>query len=98
MCLFLAEEVDPPLVKPLEMVLMVPRREGLARVMSAPVLAWWVGCGVCHDERHVEDVCGRIGGWRVREEEEWSSLQMKRRKWPARTSSSILSWSLCILL
>jgi len=31
------------------------------------------------------------GGWRDREE--WSSLRMKRQKWPARTNSSILSWS-----
>jgi len=33
-CLFLAEEVEPPLVKPPEMVLMVPRKGGSARVMS----------------------------------------------------------------
>jgi len=33
-CLFLAEEVDPPLEKPPEMVLMVPRWGGSARVMS----------------------------------------------------------------
>jgi len=31
------------------------------------------------------------GGWLDREG--WSSLRMKRRKWPAQTSSSILSWS-----
>jgi len=33
-CLFLAEEVEPPLAKPPEMVLMVPRKEGSAGVMS----------------------------------------------------------------
>jgi len=33
-CLFLAEEVDPPLAKPPEMALMVPRRGGSAGVMS----------------------------------------------------------------
>ena len=33
-CLFLAEEVEPSLAKPSEMVLMVPRKEGSARVMS----------------------------------------------------------------
>jgi len=27
-CFFLAEEVDPPLAKPLEMVLIVPHRDG----------------------------------------------------------------------
>ena len=32
-------------------------------------------------------------GWWDREEEECSSLRMKRRKWPTRTSFSILSWS-----
>jgi len=33
-CLFLAEEVEPPLAKPPEMVLMVPRKGGSAGVMS----------------------------------------------------------------
>jgi len=33
-CLFLADEVEPPLVKPPEMVLIVPRRGGLAGVTS----------------------------------------------------------------
>jgi len=32
--LFLAEEVEPPLAKPPEMVLMVPRKGGSAGVMS----------------------------------------------------------------
>ena len=38
-CLFLAEEVDPPLAKPPEMVLIVSRRGGSARVTS--VRAGW---------------------------------------------------------
>ena len=38
-CFFLAEEVDPPLAKPPEMVLIVPRRRGLAGVTS--VRAGW---------------------------------------------------------
>jgi len=33
-CLFLAEEVEPSLAKPPEMVLMVPRKGGLVGVMS----------------------------------------------------------------
>jgi len=33
-CLFLAEEVEPPLAKPPEMVLMVPRKGGSAGVLS----------------------------------------------------------------
>ena len=45
---FLAEEVDPPLAKPLEMVLIVPRRGGSARVTSVRAgwgswLVGWVG-------------------------------------------------------
>jgi len=42
--------VDPPLAKPPEMVLMVPRRgEGLAKVLSVRAgagswLAGWAGC------------------------------------------------------
>jgi len=64
--------VDPPLAKPLEMVLIVPRRGGSAGVMSVGAgwgswLAGWAGrlswrksCG------------GRLwsdrGGWRDREE------------------------------
>jgi len=32
-CLFLAEEVEPPLANSPEMVLMVPRKGGSARVM-----------------------------------------------------------------
>jgi len=64
--------VDPPLAKPLEMVLIVPRRGGSAGVMSVRAgwgswLAGWAGrlswrksCG------------GRLwsdrGGWRDREE------------------------------
>jgi len=47
-CFFLAEEVDPPLVKPPEMVLIVPRRGGSAGVMSVRAdwgswLAGWAG-------------------------------------------------------
>jgi len=33
-CLFLADEVDPPLAKPPEMVLIVPRRGGSVGVTS----------------------------------------------------------------
>jgi len=43
-CLFLADELDPPLAKPLEMVLIVSRRGGLAGVTS--VRAGW-GVMVC---------------------------------------------------
>jgi len=39
-CFFLSEEVDPPLAKALEMVLIVPRSWGSNRVMSV-----WGGCG-----------------------------------------------------
>jgi len=95
-CFFLADEVEPPLAKPPEMVLMVPRKGGLAGVMLV-----WAGCG-CWSLGWVgwllwlTPLGCRLwscrGGWWVREEV-WSSLRMKRRKWPARTSSSILSWS-----
>ena len=87
--------MDPPLAKPPEMVLMVPRRGGSAGVMSvrASSGSWLVGWAGRLSRR--ESCGGRLwsdrGGWRDREEEEWSSLRMKRRKWPARTSSSILS-------
>jgi len=44
-CFFLPEEVDPPLAKPLEMVLIVPRRGALAGVTSvrADWGSWLVG-------------------------------------------------------
>jgi len=44
-CLFLAEEVEPPLVKPPEMVLIVPRRGGSVGVTSvrAGWESWFVG-------------------------------------------------------
>jgi len=38
-CLFLADEVEPPLAKPPEMVLIVPRRGGSSGVTS--VRAGW---------------------------------------------------------
>ena len=37
-CLFLADEVEPPLAKPLEMVLIVPHRGGSIGVTSV-----WAG-------------------------------------------------------
>jgi len=49
-CLFLANEVDPPLAKPPEMVLIVPRREGgsvgviSVRASCGWRLAGWLGC------------------------------------------------------
>jgi len=49
MCLFLAEEVEPPLAKPLEMVLIVPHRGGSAGVTSvrAGWGSWFVGWFGC---------------------------------------------------
>ena len=38
-CLFLADEVEPPLAKPPEMVLIVPRKGG-----SVGVMLVWAGC------------------------------------------------------
>jgi len=44
-CLFLADDVDPPLAKPPEMVLIVSRRGGSARVTSvqADWGSWFAG-------------------------------------------------------
>jgi len=61
-CHFLAEEVEPPLAKPPKMMLIVPRRGGLARVtsMRAGWGSWFVGWfGVYRGESHGEGVDGR---------------------------------------
>jgi len=44
-CFFLDEEVDSPLAKPLEMVLIVPRSGGSTRLTSvrASYGSWWLG-------------------------------------------------------
>jgi len=44
-CFFLAEEVDPALAKPLEMVLILPRSGGSTKVTSVPAAcgSWLVG-------------------------------------------------------
>ena len=49
--------MDPPLAKPPEMVLIVPRKGGSGRVISVRV-----GRGVCRGESLVGGVCGQIEG------------------------------------
>jgi len=43
--------VDPPLAKPLEMMLIVSRRGGSTGVTLVRA-GWWVGWGVYHGESH----------------------------------------------
>ena len=63
-CLFLADEVDPPLAKPLEMVLIVSLRGGSVGVhWCKPVggRGLRVGLGVCRGESRGEAIGGQNG-------------------------------------
>jgi len=70
-CFFLAEEVDPPLAKPPEMVLIVPRRGGSAGVTSVRAgwgswLVGWLG-RLSWRESWGGRLWSERGGWRDRE-------------------------------